>query len=66
MRVFEANITLLVSKFLNESLKEIVSIEKANQKMYDAFGIIRFFDNADDLQTLKEVIFENKSIGIGV
>lgn len=62
MRVFEANITLLVSNFLNESLKEIVSIEKANQKMYDAFGIIHFFDNADDLQTLKEVIFENKSI----
>jgi hypothetical protein len=62
MRVFEANITLLVSNFLNESLKEIVSIEKANQKMYDAFGIIHFFDNADDLQTLKEVISENKSI----
>jgi len=49
MRVFEANITLLVSNFLNESLKEIVSVEKANQKMYDAFGIIHFFDNADDL-----------------
>ena len=62
MRVFEANITLLVSNFLNESLKEIVSIEKANQKMYDAFGIIHFFDNADDLQTLKEVISENKNI----
>ena len=62
MRVLEANITLLVSNFLNESLKEIVSIEKANQKMYDAFGIIHFFDNADDLQTLKEVISENKSI----
>ena len=62
MRVFEANITLLVSNFLNESLKEIVSIEKANQKMYDAFGIIHFFDNADDLQTLKEVISENKSV----
>lgn len=62
MRVFEANITLLVSNFLNESLKEIVSIEKANQKIYDAFGIIHFFDNADDLQTLKEVISENKSI----
>ena len=62
MRVFEANITPLVSNFLNESLKEIVFIEKANQKMYDAFGIIHFFDNADDLQTLKEVISENISI----
>ena len=62
MRVFEANITLLVSNFLNESLKEIVSIEKANQKMYDAFGITHFFDNEDDLQTLKEVISESANI----
>ena len=62
MRVFEANITLLVSNFLNESLKEIVSIEKANQKMYDAFGITHFFDNEDDLQTLKEVISESVNI----
>ncbi len=59
MRVFEANITLLVSNFLNESLREIISIEKANQKMYDAFGIIHFFDNEDDLQTLKKSISEN-------
>ena len=62
MRVFDANITLLVSNFLNDSLREIVSIEKANQKMYDAFGIIHFFDNVDDLQTLKETISENKNI----
>ena len=62
MRVFEANITLLVSNFLNESLKEIVSIEKANQKMYDAFGITHFFDNEDDLQILKEVISESVNI----
>lgn len=62
MRVFEANITHIVSNFLNESLREIVSIEKANQKMYDAFGIIHFFDNADDLQTLKEVISESSNI----
>lgn len=62
MRVFEANITHLVSNFLNESLKEIVSIEKANQKMYDTFGITYFFDNEDDLQTLKEVISESVNI----
>jgi hypothetical protein len=47
---------------LNESLREIVSIEKANQKMYDAFGIIHFFDDENDLQTLKETISENKII----
>ena len=62
MRVFDANITQLVSNFLNESLRGITSIKKANQKMYDAFGIIHFFDNVDDLQTLKETISENKNI----
>ena len=61
MKVFEANITHLVSTFLNESLREIVSIEKANQKMYDAFGIIHFFDDENDLQTLKETISETNN-----
>ena len=62
MRIFEANITLLVSNFLKESLKEIVSIDKANQKMYDAFGITYFFDNENDLQTLKETISETQNV----
>lgn len=62
MRIFEANITLLVSNFLNESLKEIVSIDKANQKMYDTFGIIHFFDNENDLQSLKETISETQNL----
>ncbi len=61
MRVFEANITLLVSNFLNESLREIVTIDKANQKMYDEFGILHFFDNEDDLKTLKETISESRN-----
>ncbi len=62
MRVFDANITQLVSTFLNESLRGITSIKKANQKMYDVFGITHFFDNVDNLQTLKETISENKNI----
>lgn len=56
MKVFEANITHQVSDFLNDNLKKITSFEKANQKMYDAFGIIHFFDNNEELQTLKEVL----------
>lgn len=56
MKVFEANITHQVSDFLNDNLKKITSFEKANQKMYDAFGIIHFFDNNEDFQTLKEVL----------
>ncbi len=56
MKVFEANITHQVSDFLNDNLKKITSFEKANQKMYDAFGIIHFFDNNEELETLKEVL----------
>lgn len=56
MKVFEANITHQVSDFLNDNLKKIISFEKANQKMYDAFGIIHFFDNDEELETLKEVL----------
>lgn len=56
MKVFEANITHQVSDFLNDNLKKITSFEKANQKMYDAFGIIHFFGNDEELETLKNVL----------
>ena len=56
MKVFEANITHQVSDFLNDNLKKITSFEKANQKMYDAFGIVHFFDNDEELETLKDVL----------
>ncbi len=58
MKVFEANITLHVSDFLNKNLKKVTSFETANQKMFDAFGIKHFFDNNGELQTLKEIISE--------
>lgn len=56
MKVFEANITHQVSDFLIDNLKKITSFEKANQKMHDAFGIMHFFDNDEELKTLKEVL----------
>ncbi len=56
MKIFEANITHQVSDFLNDNLKKVASFEKANQKMYDTFGIIHFFDNDEELETLKEVL----------
>ncbi len=62
MKVFEANISHHVSDFLNEKLKQIISFEIANQKMFDAFGIKHFFDNNDELVTLKEIISENNKI----
>ena len=38
------------------------SIEKANQKMYDAFGLMHFFDNNEELEILKEVISETHNL----
>ncbi|MEZ5046243.1 MAG: hypothetical protein R2831_04555 [Chitinophagaceae bacterium] len=62
MKVFEANITHQVSDYLNDNLRNIVVVEKANQKMYEAFGFIHFFDNAEDLQILKETISISQNI----
>lgn len=62
MKVFEANITHQVSDYLNDNLKNVLSVEKANQKMYEAFGFIYFFDNAEDLEILKETISISQNI----
>ena len=56
MKVFEANITHQVIDYLDDNLKKIASSEKANQKMFNDFGIINFFDNDEELETLKEVL----------
>lgn len=45
MKVSEANITHQVSDYLSNHLKGIGSVEMANQKIYEAFGILHFFDN---------------------
>jgi len=62
MKVFEANITDKVSEYLYNSLKDISLFEEANQKLFIAFGIKHFFDNNNDLVTLKTIISENQSI----
>jgi len=62
MKVFEANITHQVSDYLNVSLKNIISFEIANKKLFDAFGIQHFFDNNEELETLKEIISENHNV----
>ena len=62
MKVFEANISYEVSDYLNSNLKNIISFELANQKVYDACGIIHFFDNNEELETLKEIISETQNI----
>ena len=59
MKVFEANISDRVSDFLNQNLRNISSFEVANIQLFDDFGIEHFFDNNEDLETLKEVISDN-------
>ena len=56
MKVFEANITHQVSGFLNENLKNISSYEKANLEMVNTFNINHFFENNEELETLKEAL----------
>lgn len=56
MKVFEANITHQVFHFLNDNLKSISSFEKANQKMYDSFGITHFFENNEEVATIKTAL----------
>ncbi len=62
MKVFEANITHQVSDYLINNLKNVKSVEKANQKMYDAFGFIHFFNSEEELQVLKDTISFSQNV----
>jgi hypothetical protein len=61
-KVFEANITNQVSYFLNDILKKMITCEKANQIMYDHFGIKYFFDNDEELITLKKILSKTNNV----
>lgn len=62
MKVFGVNITHQVLDYLNDSLRNMVSVEEANSKLFQSFGVIQFFDNEEDLQILKESISISQSI----
>lgn len=62
MKVFEANISYEVSDYLYNNLKNIPSFDKANQRIYDAFGIIDFFDNDTDLAILKDILTNSNAL----
>jgi hypothetical protein len=62
MKVFEAHISDLVLDYLTTNLLEITSFSTANQKLSDSFGIIQFFENDEELEILKEVISEGRSV----
>ena len=56
MKLFEANITVQVSDFLNDNLKRVSSFEIANQILFDFFKIKQFFENSEELENLKLAI----------
>ncbi len=62
MIVFDANMSHQVSDYLSHNLKKVTSFEDANQKLHDTFGIICFFENNDELETLKETISISNNI----
>ncbi len=62
MKIFEANISFQVAEFLNQSLQSISSYTTANEIMLNGFGIKDFFAENEELETLKDVISENKNI----
>jgi len=56
MKIFDANITYEVEVFLKEYLKDVFTLELANQKMQEVCGIKYFFDTDNDLKTLSEFL----------
>ena len=62
MRAFEATVSHQVLDYLFDNLNNITSFEIANQKMFDDFGILQFFENDDELGTLKATISGSSSI----
>ena len=62
MRLFEANITPLVSAYFSNNLKNITCFEIANVNLFEAFGIKYFFENNLELHNLKETILLSNNI----
>lgn len=62
MKIFEASITNLALNFLEDSLKNVTSVYKANAKLFDTFGIRNFFESSEELESLKKVISNLESL----
>ncbi|MDR0431094.1 MAG: SAM-dependent methyltransferase [Tannerellaceae bacterium] len=56
MNLFGANISYQVSGYLSKILKDISLHENANKVMYEAFGVLNFFENQDEFEELKNAL----------
>lgn len=62
MKVFDANINSQVSDFLNDDLKNTITFEKANERLFKSFCIKEFFENDEELEILKKVVSHDSNI----
>lgn len=58
MKIFDGNISLQVSEYLNSMLRDIDDFIIANALLLKSSGIINFFNNAEDFECLKNSILE--------
>lgn len=62
MQIFEANITHSVLDYFSSNLKEDVCFKEANNLLFSSFGILDFFETAEELKNLIIAIYESQNI----
>jgi hypothetical protein len=62
MQIFEANITDSVIDYLKCNLKGYVCLKKANNLLFNSFGILNFFETEEELKNLINAISESYHI----
>jgi tRNA/tmRNA/rRNA uracil-C5-methylase (TrmA/RlmC/RlmD family) len=62
MTIFEAEITHRVSDFLNKTLNKITQFETANHIMSNACGILHYFDNQEEYESLKNILSKAQNV----
>ena len=62
MKIFEANISLNVTEFLNKAIRRLTNFESANLELFNASGIKQFFCSQKEFESLKNIISSSESI----
>jgi len=62
MKIFDAHISPISQKFIQENLKTDISLEAANILFQSVSGIVSFFETETDLQELKEKLSSTSNI----
>jgi hypothetical protein len=56
MNIFGANISCQVSEYLSKALKDISLYDNANDILYEAFGVLAFFENQTEFEELQSTL----------